>query len=462
MDAAIYCRISHVNDASTIGVDRQEADGRGLVERRGWRLAALHIDNNRSAWKRGRKRPGWDALLDDIRERRVDVVVVAHPDRLIRQPRDLEDLLDLARDTGVQLVSAGGDRDLSNPDDVFILRIEVAHACRSSDDTSRRVRRGHEAAAAAGRPGGGTGRRRPYGYETDQLTVRPSERLVVQEAARRILSGETLASVCRDLDERHVPTISGVTWKITVLAGILRSPRTAGLREHRRQIVGPAVWPALLEREQWEAVRCLLNRPVPAGQNRRRHLLSGLAVCGVCELGMIGRSGTPPGYACPRCCQRVARHLLDDYVVGEVLRRVSTANLLAAILPPQDEQEARDRALVEACEARVARVLAEWEATGASAAWARERVDAINAEKQLAERRLAGGVRRSALAGLVQVDRAGWDVLPLGVRRAIVAELMPDLTVYRTLRRGRGFDPTRVTFSRPEPACGSGAVAAAG
>ena len=31
-------------------------------------------------------------------------------------------------------------RDLSNPDDRFFLRIEVAHACRSSDDTSRRLR----------------------------------------------------------------------------------------------------------------------------------------------------------------------------------------------------------------------------------------------------------------------------------------------------------------------------------
>ena len=33
-------------------------------------------------------------------------------------------------------ISSHGERDLSNPDDRFILRIEVAHAARSSDDFS--------------------------------------------------------------------------------------------------------------------------------------------------------------------------------------------------------------------------------------------------------------------------------------------------------------------------------------
>jgi hypothetical protein len=56
---------------------------------------------------------------------------VWHVDRLFRQPRDLERLIDLA-DAGFRVISSHGSRDLSNPDDRYIPRIEVAHAARSS------------------------------------------------------------------------------------------------------------------------------------------------------------------------------------------------------------------------------------------------------------------------------------------------------------------------------------------
>jgi hypothetical protein len=49
-------------------------------------------------------------------------------DRLFRQPRDLEQLIDLA-DHGFRLISSHGSRDLSDPDDRYILD-QVAHAAR--------------------------------------------------------------------------------------------------------------------------------------------------------------------------------------------------------------------------------------------------------------------------------------------------------------------------------------------
>lgn len=448
MDAAIYARISHVNDDSRIGVDRQEADARALAAARGWHVAAVHVDNNRSAWRRNRKRPGWDALLDDIQQRRVSSVIVAHPDRLIRQPRDLEDLLDLAAGTGVQLVSAGGDRDLSKPDDVFILRVEIAHACRSSDDTSRRVRRGHQAAAAEGRPGGGTGRHRPYGYQRDQLTVVPAERAVVRDTAARVLAGETLGSIVRDLNSRKVPTVSGASWSVTALRGILTAPRTAGLREHQRQIVGPAAWPALLDRTTWETVRSTVTRPAPAGHtNRHRHLLSGLIACAHCPGQTLqARGGQIPGYACQQCHNRIARHLLDQHVTDDILRRLNTPAVLDALTPGPTPEDAADRELVAECERRADRILDEWEATGASADWARRKVAQIHAERDAALQRLAARARRTVLAGLDGITLDDWKALPLPVRRAVVAELLPDLTVSRTTRRGRGLDPDRVRF----------------
>ena len=63
--AAIYCRISHTKDEDQTGVDRQERICREIAERLQLRVEATHVyvDNNRSAWQRNRKRPGWEEML---------------------------------------------------------------------------------------------------------------------------------------------------------------------------------------------------------------------------------------------------------------------------------------------------------------------------------------------------------------------------------------------------------------
>ncbi|MFF3954214.1 hypothetical protein ACFYY1_13500 [Streptomyces sp. NPDC001890] len=76
----------------------------------------------------------------------------------MRQPRDLEELLQLSDDHAITLHGEANRRDLADPEDRFILRIEVAHACRSSDDTSRRLKSAMQDRAREGKPQGGVRR----------------------------------------------------------------------------------------------------------------------------------------------------------------------------------------------------------------------------------------------------------------------------------------------------------------
>jgi DNA invertase Pin-like site-specific DNA recombinase len=63
-----------------------------------------------------------------------------------------QELLTLSEEHDITLHGQANRRDLSDPDDRFFLRIEVAHACSSSDDTSRRLRDAWEDRARDGRP----------------------------------------------------------------------------------------------------------------------------------------------------------------------------------------------------------------------------------------------------------------------------------------------------------------------
>ncbi|MFF7966685.1 recombinase family protein [Streptomyces sp. NPDC007903] len=178
-----YGRLSFAPDGSVEKVERQEADGRSMGERLGWPpFCCVYVDNSRSAWQRNRNRPDWDRMLatmdateahlvpgDSKADHVHDGIMVYHGDRLIRQPYDLELLLNLADQRHVPLASVSGVRNLASPDDRFILRIEAAQACRQSDDTSRRVRRGLLANAQKGRMKWGGVRTFGWGVPTGEV-----------------------------------------------------------------------------------------------------------------------------------------------------------------------------------------------------------------------------------------------------------------------------------------------------
>ena len=79
-------------------------------------------DPNRSAWQRDRKRSGWDRLLELAGAKKIRHVVPYHPDRLMRQPKDLEKLITIADDHDITLHGQANQRDLADPNDRFFLR----------------------------------------------------------------------------------------------------------------------------------------------------------------------------------------------------------------------------------------------------------------------------------------------------------------------------------------------------
>lgn len=298
---AIYCRISDDKAGDEIGVARQEKECRDNCVRMGITVASEHvfIDNSKSAWKRDRNRPGWDAMLEAGRRGEIDFIVAYHPDRLMRQPKDLEELLVVATDNHINLVGSANGRDLSNPDDVFILRIEVAHACRSSDDTSRRVRNALRTKALEGKAHGG---RRPFGYTRDN-EILPAEAEIVRDIVRKLLRGESVNSIVDDLNTRSVPTVTGKTWHQSTIRAITGSARIAGYRMHKGEIVAEGAWPAIVTANEWEDLQRMaeVRAAVWADNMTRAHpyVLRGVMRCSLCGSPMTGSSiGRYPTYKC--------------------------------------------------------------------------------------------------------------------------------------------------------------------
>ena len=462
-NAGIYARISSDPEGLRAGVDRQEKDCRALARKKGWKVSQVYTDNDLSAWN-GKQRPQYRALLDDIESGAIDAVLVWHLDRLSRSPRELEEFVDVCQVAGLaDVATVTGDIDIAESDGLFAARILTAVSRKSSDDSSRRIRRKMEDLATQGLPTGGG--KRPYGYEQDRVTVRKDEAKVIKESAKRVLSGEGLIGVVTDLNNRGIPTVAGGTWGTRTLKRILTGPRWAGLSEYKGAVVGPATWPAIIEPETHERLKSLLLDPSRSngGTTARKYLLVGLSYCGLCGKRLLSRSRGHGGQPCYQCINTSPYHgcgslsvvgkPLDDLVrdaVFEVVEGPRLAKAIKAIAGEDSEQ----KDLLESIRDDEASL--EQLAKDHYADKLISRPEFLEARKVIegridrSKRLLARYTEASVLASLPhdpQALRQAWETRGLDWRRAVIKVVLERIVVGPPEKRGRNwFDPSRVTF----------------
>ena len=475
--AGIYCRLSLARDGDTTKVDDQARICRELCQRLGWVLAegcghpqrnGVYADNSRSAWRRDRKRPGWDAMLADVGAGKLGALIVYHGDRLVRQPRDLEDLLDLAHGKGIRLASPTGTRDLDDDEAQFILGIEANMARRESANISRRTKMGIERRRRGGIVNSGGRGGRLFGFDTDGVTHFPADRCslatreevveadIVREVYARALAGEGIRHIAAALRKRGITTTAGKPMHPIAVRRILSSPRYAGLMPDG---ASAAAWKPIVGREDWENASALISgraAMLAPAHTARRYLLSGIARCGACGGPMqvlpayVKGTGEqiPARYGCLTApCRKVFRNLehLDTYVTVRTVAKLSdkrnppgripsAPGLAAELRALTGERAAIEAAITDHTKGRLHLLLGRLDSVDARLAQLRELITAD-----------AGARLTRGHAGITEDE---FTALPLSVRRALVAACFR-VTVLPASRRGPGFRTEDVRLTRP-------------
>lgn len=344
--AVVYTRVSS-DKAKGRSVAEQETECRAECERRGWPVAEVLTDNDRSATRFATKdRPQYARLGQVLRPG--DVLVVWEPSRAGRSLDHYVDLRRLCTERGVMLSYSGKLFDLDDGDDRFATGLDALIAEREAEDIRKRIVRAHRANLAAGKPHGKVS----YGYrivrdpQTGKSVGRepdPVRAPLLAEAARRVLDGQSFKSVlawiaAADPDQK---------WSDVQLRRVLTSPTSAGLRTHRGTVTGPGTWEAILTEEQHTDLVALFagRRAAPRGPEAR-HLLSGIAICAVCERPMVRHTGGKLAdgsrsvvYTCRD--RHAARSLavVDAAVLAVVEGILSSPEALAALAEPPAEPD---------------------------------------------------------------------------------------------------------------------------
>lgn len=307
-----YARISRLaKEDDREKTERQTVDTLNKLLATDARLGRVLVDNNKSAWKRNGSRPAFRTMMDRLRAGKIQGVVVWHTDRLMRQPWDLETLIDevvtrrVKRRQLVQLLSCFGDYTEWTTDQILQLRVTVAFAEKESADKSRRICRKAESLRESGQPNGLKGIfGHRYVHDTDvtdeQLTA---ERDAIVWGVNALIERIPLTAVARELNARGVTTRAGYPFTPQKARQTLYSGRHAGLVMAGDTKVAtvkpletlPEAWraaglsEAIVSEEKWDTLVAVMStrkrgRPLAVDL----HALTGSIFCAECGNRMGG------------------------------------------------------------------------------------------------------------------------------------------------------------------------------
>lgn len=344
--AAIYTRISLDKNKGQqdegLGVARQLKACTDLANRIGWRVVAHYDDNDTSAYSSRRKRKGYEALLDAMKNSEVEAVICWHTDRLYRRMGDLERLIDIAEANKIDIRTVqGGDLDLSTSAGRMVARILGSINNGESEHKGERHRAANAQKAAAGR---WQTANRAFGYTMTGEPLEP-EASAVRQAAIDVLAGHSVQSIARrwnaaglkttlagtnrtDPHSKKVIAVKG-EWTSPKVRRLLMNPRYAALKIHQGKEVGQGNWTPLIDVDTHRGLVVYLSNPArqPRGSFERKYIGSGLYRCGLC--GATMKAASPGGRKSRSYVCRDTSHLLragqplDDFVTATVLERLS-------------------------------------------------------------------------------------------------------------------------------------------
>ena len=213
--AGLYIRVS-TEDQSREGfsLPEQEMRLRAMCEYKGYEIYKLYKDAGISA-KTGNYRPAFEELLQDIREKKCNTIVVLKLDRLTRSVFDLEGIMRFLEENNAYLDCANEEINTTNSSGKLVARMLTSVSQNEIERTSERTKFGLVGAIKEGHIPG----KNPLGYKRDgkKLVIDPLTKDIVKRIYDLYFEGKSYSNIATIFNNEEV--LGKTNWRDT---GILR------------------------------------------------------------------------------------------------------------------------------------------------------------------------------------------------------------------------------------------------
>lgn len=250
--AGLYIRVSTEDQAREgFSLPEQEKRLRAMCEYKNYEIYKVYKDAGISA-KTGNKRPAFEELLQDIKDKKCNTIVVLKLDRLTRSVYDWENIIKFLEENNAYLDCANDDINTTNANGKMISRILMSVSQQEIERTSERTKVGLSGAIKAGH----IPARAPLGYKhVDRLLVPDSlTKDIIIRIFNLYFEGCTYVKIAKIYNEEKI--LGKTNWRDTTILKIISneiykgdyvSGKRSGNSVYYENVVEP-----LVSKELWE------------------------------------------------------------------------------------------------------------------------------------------------------------------------------------------------------------------
>ena len=318
--AGIYIRVSTEDQAREgFSLPEQEKRLRAMCEYKDYEIYDVYQDAGISA-KTGNKRPEFERLLQDIKDRKCNTIVVLKLDRLTRSVYDWENILKFLEENEAYLDCANDDINTTSANGKMISRILTSVSQQEIERTSERTKVGLAGAIKAGH----IPHKAPLGYTRKDKTLVPD--MKTKDVVIRIFdlyhSGLSYQKIKNIFNEEKV--LGKTNWYDTTILKILENEIYKGDFVHGKRTKHPTYYKDVVEplvsKELWEECQVQQKKNSRSYQRTLTYLFLQKLKCPKCGRILGGKATTKKNgnsyfyYYCNDCKLTIKETAIEEYI----------------------------------------------------------------------------------------------------------------------------------------------------
>ncbi|KAA0762968.1 recombinase family protein [Bacillus sp. SH5-2] len=351
MKCVLYVRVSTEEQAKHgYSIAAQQEKLEAFCASQGWEIIDTYIDEGYSA--KDLNRPKFQLMIEEIKKKEIDVLLVYRLDRLTRSVLDLYKILKILEESDCSFKSATEVYDTTNAMGRLFITLAAGMAQWERENLAERVRLGIEKKTKMGKWKGGVA---PYGYtyKNDELKINTTEAPIVKKIFE-LSRTYGFVTVAKKLNESGCYTKSNKDWHVDTVRGIANNPVYAGyltfnetLRAYKKPPREQKLYEGIHERiiprdEFWSLQDVLDTRRGPGGKRQTsNYFFSTILKCGRCGHSMSGHRGSV-GQKTYRCSGKKSGKTCSSHIILEstlVKKIFERFNELVDLVTPQINTE---------------------------------------------------------------------------------------------------------------------------
>lgn len=253
--AGLYSRVS-TEDQSRYGhsLDEQEEKLKNLCMYKEYEIYKIYREEGVSA--KSMNRPKFKEMIQDMKNGKINKIIVYKLDRLTRSIKDLESICGMLEEYHCSLECAMNDINTETATGKFFIRMLTILTQLEIERTSERTKFGLTGAVKKGHFSG----KAPLGYRkvNKELVIDDLESEVVKRIFDLYVKGNSVCSIVKTFNEEKV---LNKDWRTTTIDNMLSNYIYVGDYQHKKRIkdeeteIYHNVCPAIIDRKTFEIVQ---------------------------------------------------------------------------------------------------------------------------------------------------------------------------------------------------------------